>query len=232
MARQTMPEQLAAVRLAIANSRNSSQIMAALAEQGIDEAFLAQGEQLASIASMAVATQDSAVGRQTEATNSYRAAEAAARRAYQDWAQACRATLTPAQVQALQIKAMPKNAVAFIGAANALLDNVANNDEVRGKLARRGRTDAKLQIARGQVAAFETSYQAQQANKAATRDATNVQSEAFKALRAWFVEFSRFARLALKGQRALLDQILPPARQSAAPSSGSGEPAPSPSPQP
>jgi len=32
MARQTMPEQLAAVRLTIANDRNEARIMAALAE--------------------------------------------------------------------------------------------------------------------------------------------------------------------------------------------------------
>ena len=205
----TMADFFDAVKTATTNSRASEEIMAALDTQGVTTDDLDAGDTLLATAKLKAGAQDKATLALRLHTPIYEAAEKLAHADYQDLVGACRAQLTPAQIKGLQIKDMPANPAKFVSTANNLLDAIPQDDAIKTALAKRKRDATRLAAIRATVKDFDDKAKQFKALKGALKQSTTDQNEAIKPLRAWFTQFSRFARLGLKSKKDLLGQILP-----------------------
>jgi hypothetical protein len=207
----TIPQQLNAAQLAITNSLADPEIKAAVAQFGYTPAKLNAGKKLYDAALAAVNAQRSGKGDQKTATADLKAAEKAARDAYQAAAKVARATLDKDGLATLGLTAKePRDTAGFIQAGYTLFDNAAAS----GLLADFGYDAKRIAAERAKIAAFDTANQAQEMTKGAAQQASQNQEAALTKMNEWVAQYLKIAKVALRGKKQSLEKIGVTARTS------------------
>jgi len=200
----TIPQQLNAAQLAITNSLADPDIKAAVAQFGYTPAKLNAGKKLYDAALAAVNAQKSGKGDQKTATADLKAAEKAARDAYQAAAKVARATLGKDSLATLGLTAKePRGTAGFIQAGYTLFDNAAES----GLLSDFGYDADRMAAERAQIAAFDTANQAQEMAKGAAQQAAQDQEAALAKMNEWVAQYLKIAKVALRGRKQSLEKI-------------------------
>jgi len=203
---RAISDRLNAAQVAISNTLADAELQALVAGFGYTAEKLAAGQQLSDRARAAVNAQTAAAGAGQQATAHLRAADAAARDAYQALAQVARAAFAKdkAQLAGLGLTGrMPHPTAAFLAAAYTLFDNAAGV----AALAAFGYDSARLTGERAKIAALDAANQAQEAAKGAAQQATRDQDAALAALADWLAQYRKIARVALRGKPQLLEKL-------------------------
>jgi len=200
----TTAQQLNTAQLAIANSLADPEIKAAVAQFGYTTAKLNAGKKLYDVALAAVNAQKSGRGSQKTATADLKAAEKAARDAYQAAAQVARATLDKDGLATLGLTGKePRNTAGFIQAGYTLFDNAADS----GLLSDFGYDETRLAEERAKIEAFDQANQAQEMAKGAAQQATQDQDAALTKMNEWVAQYVKIAKVALRGKKQSLEKI-------------------------
>lgn len=172
-------EQLHAAQIAVTNSLADPEIKTAVAEYGYTATKLNAGKELLEVAQAAINAQKMGKGSQKMSTANLKAAEKAARDAYQALAQVARASLSTPDLARLGLTSRePRATDAFIAAAYTLFDNAGS---IAG-LPDLGYTDEKITAGRLKIEAYDRANQAQEAAKGAAQQATQEQEAALAAM--------------------------------------------------
>jgi hypothetical protein len=158
----------------------------------------------------AVNKQNVTAGVQRQSTQRARTAEQTARINYQALAEVARAVFArePATRAILGLKGTtPDSTAAFKAATDQLFDNALNIAEISNALAQYGYDRERLTNERRSIAAFGQAYQAQVAAMGAAQQATRDQKAALAALKAWFSQYLRIARVALRAKPELYAKL-------------------------
>lgn len=204
--KQTIAQQLTSGHLLIQNSISDEEIASLVSAFGYNTANLANGLELHTEAVAAVEEQQKKAGAQRTATQAFDEAEKTAHDAYQALAKVARAVYMqdPAQLTTLGLTgAMPKDTAGFLAAAYTLFDNAAPLEA----LAFYGYDEVKLPAERLKIAAYDTANQNQELAKGAAQQATAEQDAALEALNEWTAQYRKIAKVALRGQKQLLEKI-------------------------
>lgn len=200
----TTAQQLNAAQLAITNSLADPAIKAAVAQFGYTTAKLNAGKKLYDDALAAVNAQKSGKGDQKTATAALKVAYAEARDAYQAAAKVARAALDKAGLETLGLTGKePRSTAGFIQAGYALFDNAAAS----GLLADYGYDAERLAAERAKIAAYDAANQAQELAKGAKQQATQDQDAALAKMTDWVAQYHKIAKVALRGNKQLLEKI-------------------------
>lgn len=203
---QSIAQQLIAGQLTISNSIEDDEIQGLVAEFGYDSEKLNAGMALYIAAQAVVNLQTAKSGAQQESTRMLTQAEIAARDAYQSLAKVARAVFSKdkAQLTTLGLSgAMPKDIAGFLAAASTLFDNATSLPE----LANYGYDEEKIQAERSKIQALNTANQNQEMAKGAAQQATREQDAAMQALNDWAGQYRKIAKVALRGNKQLLEKI-------------------------
>ncbi len=207
----TIPQQLNAAQLAIANSLADPEIKAAVAQFGYTTAKLNKGKQLYDAALAAVNAQKSGKGAQKDTTAQLKAAEKDARDAYQALAKVARAALNQEDLTTLGIAGKePRATAAFIQAGYTLFDNAGDV----AALADFGYDADRLAAERARIEAYDQANQTQEMAKGSAQQATQDQDAALAAMNDWVAQYVKIAKVALRGKKQLLEKIGVTARTS------------------
>lgn len=203
---RAISDRLNAAQVAISNTLADAELQALVAGFGYTAEKVTAGRQLYDRALAAVNAQTAAAGAQQQATAHLRAADVAARDAYQALAQVARAAFAKdkAQLAGLGLTGrMPRKTAAFLAAAYTLFANAAGV----AALAAFGYDPARLTGERAKIAALDTANQAQEAAKGDAQQATRNQDAALAALADWLAQYRKIARVALRGKPQLLEKL-------------------------
>jgi hypothetical protein len=204
----SIAEHLNLAQVAIHNTLDDDELLSPMAEYGYTAERVHEGRQLYEAAVAAVNAQKMAAGNQRDATAQLRAARAAAQDAYVALSQIARACLARPQLDALGLRGrVPRSTAGFLAGGYALFDNAQSVPEIQAALAQLGYTRARLQSERDKIAAVERANQAQAMAKGAAQQATQDQDAALAAMNEWLARYLRVARVALRGQKPLLEKI-------------------------
>jgi hypothetical protein len=199
----SIPQQLNAAQLAIANSLADPEIKTAVAQFGYTTAKLNAGKKLYDIALAAVNDQKSGKGAQKDASAQLKTALTAARDAYQALAKVARAALTKEDQVKLGLGKEPRGTAAFIAAGYTLFDNAG---EVTA-LADFGYDADRLAAERAKIEAYDEANQTQEMAKGSAQQATQDQDAALAAMNEWVAQYLKIAKVALRGKKQLLEKI-------------------------
>jgi hypothetical protein len=199
---QRIADRIAAVRQMLTLAQSDQELAALLAGRGYDAARLAEGLALQDAAQAAFTGRQRAAAEQTAATAALVAADAAARRAYNDFRITARAVFpAPAASQALGLAgAASEDLQKFLTAARTSYDVALNTAAYLTELARFGYAQAALEAARGLLDALAAADAAQEAAKAAALQATRQRDAAVADLDAWLRRFRTVAKIAVRGR--------------------------------
>ena len=205
----TIAGQLNAAQVAIHNTLADAEIQAAVAGYGYSTEKINAGKEIYEQAVATVNAQVAAAGAQRDTTSSTAAAKKSARAAYQSLAKVARAVFAQDKTKLSMLGltgAMPKSVAGFLKSAYALFEN-ANLPEIQSQLASFGYDNAKLQSERALITAFEAADRSQDQAKGAAQQATRDQDAALKALKLWYQQYIKIARVALQGKKELLEKL-------------------------
>lgn len=206
----TIPGQLGAAQLVIANTLAHPDIQERVAARGYTAGEMAEGQRLCAAASQAVDAQAAAAGAQRLATEQAHLVEQRARASYQALVQTVRAVFPPqsAQRKALDVAGpMPETTAVFTAAATTLLNNALGVPEIAAVLAKYGYDEPTLRAERDAILAYQQAMQAQALAMSAAKQATRAQIEALAALQRWLAQYLKIARIALRSQPELLKAL-------------------------
>jgi hypothetical protein len=202
--KKTIAQQLDAAQLAISNTLADPDILTAVAKFGYTETELAAAQDLHRTAQSSVNLHIALLGDKSNASKDATKKEAVARQEYQDAVDVARANLKSDGIKTLGIKPrQPKRTDDFIYAGYTLFDNAASS----GLLAPRGYDAARILEGRKAIEKYDAAHQLQKAATGAAEKATQDQKEALGALNAWLAEYLKIARVALRGDKQLLEKI-------------------------
>jgi hypothetical protein len=206
---QRIANRIAAARQMLTLAQSDSELAALLAGRGYDAARLAEGLALQNAAQIAFTGRQRAVADQTAATAALAAADAAARRAYNDFRITARAIFpAPAASQALGLAgAASDDLQKFLTAARASYDVALHTAAYLTELARFGYPQATLQAARSLLDDLAAADAAQEGAKATAMQATRLRDEAVAALDAWLRRFRTVAKIATRGRPDLAQKL-------------------------
>ena len=203
-------EQLNAAQIIITNTLADAEIQLAVAHYGYSTAKMQEGKALHEGAVSAVNTQTACAGAQRTAAAQLQTVEQEARDAYQALAQVARAVFANdrARLTTLGLNGgMPRTTAAFLAAAHALFDNVLKSEEIKNALEGYGFDAAKVQTERATIDVFERATQHRESLKGAAQQATLDQAGALRAVREWVGQYLKIAKVALRGNKALLGKL-------------------------
>jgi hypothetical protein len=206
-----------AAHLAFNNSLKDADILAAAKSFGYDESKLQQGLDLCEQARQAVSEQDQVTGTQLAATAEANKARELAQGAYQLLAQVSRAVFLdkPDRLKAMGLVGkMPDATDAFIGMAKQMYQAALMPGEIADDLAVVNLNTNKLQAAYELIQAFDEANQAQEAAKSAVQEATQAQNAVLDELYAFYAQYIKLIRVALRENPQLLEALQIPARTS------------------
>ncbi len=207
---KTIARQLVSAQVAISNSLSDKKILKLVSEYGYNAARLKEGQKLYEAARLVVNAKASRSGAQQDNTAAFDKAFKAAKAAYQSLAKVARAIWLhdKPRLAALGLTGkMPATTAGFLNAAYKLFDNAATDADAANSLADYGYTKAKLASERKKIEACEIADQAQEAAKGEAQDAARIQDRSLKALNEWTARYVKIAKVALSGNRELLEKI-------------------------
>jgi hypothetical protein len=203
-------EQLNAAQIIITNTLADPEIQIAVACYGYSAAKMQEGKTLYEEAVAAVNAQTACAGAQRTVTAQLQTAEQDARDAYQALAQVARAVFgnDRARLTILELNgAMPRTTANFLASAHALFDNALKSEEIKNALAGYGYDAAKVQTERAKIDVFESATQRRESTKGSAQQATIDQTAALQAVKEWVRQYLKIAKVALRGNRALLGKL-------------------------
>lgn len=206
----TIARQLVLAQVAISNSLSDKKILQLVSEYGYNSARLREGQKLYEAARLAVNVKTSRSGGQQDTTAKFAKAFKAAKTAYQSLAKVARAVWLhdKPRLAALGLTGrMPVTTSGFLTAAYKLFDNASTDTDSANSLADYGYTKTKLAAERKKIEACELADQAQEAAKGEAQDAARAQDKALKAMNEWTARYVKIAKVALSGNRELLEKI-------------------------
>lgn len=208
--RSTIADRLNRARLALNNTQKDATLSALVGSYGYTAEKLDEGWQLYNAANAAVNTQAAALGTRRQATADAAAAEVRARASYQALAQLARAVFPIGSAQRATlglVRIMPQRISEFLASAHTLFKNAANVPEVSAALAAYGYDSVRLANEYAVIIAFDAAYAAQAAASGAAQQTTRVQRAALSTLDRWIAQYLKIAKIALREQPALIEQI-------------------------
>jgi len=203
---ESMSEQLAAGQLLIDNTLANEDILDLVTAFGYTSAKMSEGRALYETAEAAVKLQTGKMGRQQEATEAMVQAEAMARDAYQALAKVARAVFSqqPSQLGMLGLTGpTPKNIAGFLTSAYTLFDNAVD----LSVLADYGYTAEKLQTEREKIEDLKNANEQQERAKGVAQEATAAQEIAMKNFNDWVAQYRKVAKVALRGNKQMLEEL-------------------------
>jgi hypothetical protein len=213
-------KQLNTARLAFANTQNNATISEMVAIYGYTATRMAEGRQLYDAACAAVNAQAIAAGDYRAALLAAEAAEVRARASFQALAQIARAIFpaNTSQRATLGLRGpMPVARSAFIAAARKLFENATSVPEVNSALAPFGYTATRLDAERAVIEMLAQAYADQAAASSESQRATRAQRDALDAMTRWVAQYLKIAKIALRQQPELIEQIGGASRNSKTP---------------
>lgn len=207
---KSIAKQLVSAQVAITNSLSDKKILQLVSEYGYTAARLKEGQKLYEAARLAVNAKTSRSGGQQDITAAFNKAFKAAKIAYQSLAKVARAIWLhdKPRLAALGLSGkMPATTAGFLNAAFKLFDNAVTDADAANNLADYGYTKAKLAAERKKIEACEIADHSQEAAKGEAQDAARAQDKALKALNEWTARYVKIAKVALSGNRELLEKI-------------------------
>jgi hypothetical protein len=208
--KSSISEQLNAAQIAVTNTLADAEIQGLVTQYGYTPEKLSEGKALYDAALSAVNAQIAAAGSQFQATGNLKAAEEIAFDAYQALAKVARAVFinNPARLAQLGLSGtMPRSTAKFLSAAYTIFDNANNVPEIKTGLASFGYSEEKLAAEKLKITAYDSANQVQELSKGAAQQATQDQVAALKAMNAWFAQYIKIARVALRDKKQLLEKI-------------------------
>jgi hypothetical protein len=206
----TIASQLAHAGQLIGVTRANPEIQALVATRGYDERMLAEGQRLYEAAVQAVNTRAAKAGARRLATQQAGEAARIARAAHRDLLQSVRALfpLDSPERMALDVHGRSTLAIAdFLAAATTLFDNALDLPEIGAKLALYGFDQPALLRGRDGVLAYRELLEKQANARSAALRATVNQTAALDELYCWTMQYTQFARIALRGRPDLLNAL-------------------------
>lgn len=192
--------------VAIENTFNIAVIQDQVALFGYGPERMQAGRLLHQAAVSAVKFRKREFGEQQKASNRCGDRRKEAVAAYQDLAKIARAIFvkTPARLVNLGLnKKMPKATAEFIHAAFQLFDGAPLNPE----LGDYGYTRERLASERMKIAGYQKAEAEHESAKGSTQHATEVQEKALQALIEWHAQYLKIARVALRNDHQLLENL-------------------------
>jgi len=180
-----------------------------LALYGCDAAYFAEGRSLWNAAREALSRRDFLFGEQQELTRQLNEARDAAYNEYKAFAQIARAVFRdrPGILVQLRISgSTPRSVAGLLRVAGTLSDNAAD-PEIAALLAAHGYTAERIADILAAFEALRQAYEAQQAAKGLTQQATQDLRAAMSALDQWLSQFRAVARVALRDNPQYLEEL-------------------------
>lgn len=207
----TIAAKLLRAERAIDGTEANPAIIAAVETRGYPQARRAEGKALLSAAQTRLTQAGTARAVKTSATGDKEAVETAARRAYTDVAETIRAVF-PARADremlGLSSGVTPARVADFLRNADALFAGIAAAPApLQATLAEFGYSAATLATEKAKISALHDALIAQQTAKGAAQNLTPAQWESLDLLDAWVSQYLKIARIALRNQPQLLEQL-------------------------
>lgn len=203
--------------LAFSNTLQQPDLLAAAGSINYDEPALNKGLELCQAARNALAEQNIAEGRKEQATIEANRARQAAENAFQVLAGTARAIFlqSPGSLQALGLTGpMPEGTDALIGKARVALEAALKPGLIADELAAAGLDPQDLQNGLEMIQGFDRANQAQENAKAIAQQSTQTKEAVLDALYPYHARFIKLMKVALAGNKQLLEALYVPARTS------------------
>ena len=210
MKKHTIDTQLKQAEKAINNTLKLADLKAAMLPYGYTVAKLNAGKALYNTANDAVELSAVAAGNQLAATSAVKEAFAEARAAYQGLAKLARVVFAkqPGPLATLGLdEAMPRRMDPFAVAAVKLFNYNGYSQAMKDALAAKSYDSEEISAGRGALAALDAAREVQADLIGTAQRCTADQSTALKELNAWYMEFRKLARIALKDKPQFLKRL-------------------------
>ncbi|MBX3052195.1 MAG: hypothetical protein KF753_12005 [Caldilineaceae bacterium] len=210
MSSRSIANRLESVRLAVTNALAESELLAALAPFGYDEARLQEGKGLYENALAVWQSQQQKQSRRRAATAAYYQADGVATRAYMRTVKLCRTLYRddPVTYQALGlVGTRRKTFAAKVAQMRHFYTTALGSPQILSTLASYGFPESQLQADFALVAALQTARSQREVENGAVQDATQSRSQAFAVLEGWMREFITVSRLALEETPQRLEML-------------------------
>jgi hypothetical protein len=206
----SISERLNFARMVIMNTISNVEIQKLVGEYGYNSNKMKEGKKLYDTAMESVNKQIASVGAQYQATEKLEIAEKEAKEAYQKLAKVSRAVFSKAasRLAMLGLKGlMPQATAAFLSSAFTMFDNALNVNEIKSALSAYGYSKEKLEKERLKIVGYDNANQVQESAKGSAQQATHEQDKAVSALSDWVSQYTKIAKVALKGREQLLEKL-------------------------
>ncbi|NJL41652.1 MAG: hypothetical protein HC899_36935 [Leptolyngbyaceae cyanobacterium SM1_4_3] len=208
--KKTIDALLNSAHVAIANSLTNAQIQSYLSEFGYTPERIQQGKLLYEAALAAHQQQRAEYGDQRTATTTLKQAWDTAKKSYMRYVKIARIVFKDnAGVSTrLELEGDRKKTLSgWLAQANQFYTNLLNAPELLTQLREYGITADKLQAGQAEVQAVDAANLSQKTEKGDAQTATQTKEKAIAALQSWMSDFTGIARLALEGDRQLLEGL-------------------------
>lgn len=208
--KKSIAQQLSTADIRISNSLLNDDVKTAVAAKGYTEEKLNEGKALHDSALNAVKDQISKEGTAQEATANEAKCKDIAHKAYQDLAQIARAKFSSGspELATLGLNGRePSRTAAFIQAGYVLFDNALSDADIAAAILENGYTPEFIAAERAKIEDYEKANEAQTSAIGDSLNATATQRAALKAMNEWVSEYTKIAKVALRGNKKLLEKI-------------------------
>jgi len=208
--RRSMAGLLTAVEMALEASLQNEDILLRLSRFGYHRQRLLKGQQLLTEAKLSRQNQLAARGEQQQLTAQLVQDLYNASNAYQQVAKFCRTIFAEEKAVLITLaldKPTPRKSAGFIVQAQKLFNNINSNEEIRTILSDYTIDKQRLQDDYEPIETYIQNKYRQVQAIGHSQVATVTKNDAFKALRKYYGQFRRIARIALRDSPQLLEKI-------------------------
>ncbi|MEE8307468.1 MAG: hypothetical protein V3R81_09395 [Gammaproteobacteria bacterium] len=208
--RMNLDEFLTRANVAIANTRNTPDILAAVEMFGYDSAVMQQGQDLLDTARALSDAQQKEYGEQYSATAAMNEAMAEADRIYSDHRKLAEMVFKGSSGQQAEIGLNQSKKRSFSGwltQAERFYANLLAKPDMMAAMDRFRVTQGKLKRAQALVAQVKVLGETQQREKGEAQTATKERDAALDALDEWLNEFKTVAKIALADNAQMLEAL-------------------------
>lgn len=198
------------VRVALVNLDNDVELRSAVEPAGIDAAFRADGVSALTTTQAAIATSQQAEGLQIAATANVVALKDEVTKLYTGLSEQARVAFRGQAGRLIQLGIVgkaPTKVADLLERGNKLFTAVQNDEALAAGFAKVGQTAEKLSAIEARFGVLASAAADQEEKKGASQQATAEARAAINALRVWWGNCKRLARVALRGKKQLLEKL-------------------------
>ncbi|WP_309710041.1 hypothetical protein [Armatimonas sp.] len=198
------------VRVALVNLDNDAELQSLVAPFGIDTAFRAAGVSALTDTQAKIATEQDTDGAQLAATALVVTLKDEVTKHYTGLSELARAVFRGQTGKLTQLGIVgraPTKVADLLERGNKLFTTVQNHEELAAGFLKVGQTSEKLSVIEARFGVLAAAAAEQERAKGASQQATAESRAAINALRVWWGNLKRIARVALRGKKQLLEKL-------------------------